>query len=89
MLKWIKHHLNWTFIIAMLVGFAIAILFLAINPRLLIYWMICQGILGLVLALWIIRQKNRSLWWILLVLYFWPTLLILKNYNQKRPSDNS
>ena len=81
-MKWVKYHLNWAFVFFVLIVFLISILFIALNPELLIYWFILAEILIFILAAWVLKRKKRSLWWLFLVAYFWPAVLLLTNQSQ-------
>lgn len=57
-MKWVKYHLNWAFVFFVLIVFLISILFIALNPELLIYWFILAEILIFILAAWVLKRKR-------------------------------
>ncbi len=68
-MEWFKRHLNWAWVI-------FYILFLLVyicmrqpsnlpDPLPLIVVLMAE-IIALLVGLWVLKQKNRSLWWILL-----------------------
>ncbi|MFC2022374.1 hypothetical protein ACFLTR_04115 [Chloroflexota bacterium] len=69
-MNWFQRHLNWTWLFAYLIWIPLNYSDDAIPP-------IIGAIFLLVVSGWVIKQKGRSLWWILLTIIFSP--LWLKN----------
>ena len=79
-MNWFQRHLNWTWVFAYLIWIPLNYSDDAIPP-------IIGAIFLLVVSGWVIKQKGRSLWWILLTIIFSP--LWLKNkrlVNQSLPA---
>ena len=90
--NWFERHLNWTVVIAsfipVLIG-NITILTVAYFPNLFsdvaIFILVTVGFIAypiiiLVVGIWALRQKGRSLWWLFLVVPFgWLPYACLKN----------
>jgi len=79
-MDWFKRHLNWTLLFASILIPLIALLLAyTINDSLgttfpsIVGWILT--ILILVIYGWVLRQKNRSLWWLLL--FWWPIGLFI------------
>ena len=71
-MNWFKQHLNWTFFIAWLVGIAlylasIPLIVSAEGPELFILSYSIFIIWLLLVGGWFLRQKGRSLWFLLLL----------------------
>jgi len=73
--NWFQRHLNWTWVFAYLI-------WLPLNWSDSIIPWILGDILLLVVSGWVIKQKGRSLWWLLLLWVFSP--LWLKNKKSYR-----
>ncbi|MFC1871293.1 hypothetical protein ACFLYF_02685 [Chloroflexota bacterium] len=69
-LNWFQRHLNWTWVFTYLIWIPLNASDDAFPP-------IIGGIFLLLVSGWVIKQKGRSLWWILLTPFFSP--LWLKN----------
>ena len=79
-MNWFQRHLNWTWVFAYLI-------WISMNASNDIVPQIMGDIFLLVVSGWVIKQKGRSLWWILLTIIFSP--LWLKNkrlVNQSLPA---
>jgi tetratricopeptide (TPR) repeat protein len=74
--NWFQRHLNWTWGLAYLLWFVINAY--ANDPFGIAWWLsLVAAIFWLIVSGWVIKQKGRSLWWILLTPFFSP--LWLKN----------
>ena len=71
---WVQRHLNWTWLFTYLIWIPINYSESTILP-------IIGAIFLLLVSGWVIKQKGRSLWWILLTIVFSP--LWLKNITRK------
>ncbi|MFC1967128.1 hypothetical protein ACFLV2_00570 [Chloroflexota bacterium] len=76
-MKWFQRHLNWTWV------FAYLIWFLLNRSESVVVWL-SVIILLLIVSGWVIKQKGRRLWWILLTIVFSP--LWLSNKKMKLAS---
>ena len=75
-MNWFQRHLNWTWVLAYLLWFAINLY--ADDSFGIAWWLsLAAAIFLLVVSGWVIKQKGRSLWWVLLTPFFSP--LWLKN----------
>ena len=75
-MNWFQRHLNWTWVLAYLLWFVINAY--ANDPFGIAWWFsLVAAIFCLIVSGWVIKQKGRSLWWILLNPFFSP--LWLKN----------
>ena len=72
-LNWFQRHLNWTWFFAYLI-------WIPLNSTRYLDVQIIGSVLLLIASGWVIKQKGRSLWWILLVPVFSPLWL----HNKKR-----
>jgi hypothetical protein len=95
-MNWFKRHLNWTFFIAWLVGIALYLAFILsitsleglelfiLSYSLFIIWLLLVG--G-----WFLRQKGRSLWFLLLLPFLREIgviiFLCLENKSGVKPSE--
>jgi ribosomal protein S27AE len=87
-MNWFQRHLNWTFVLsffsmfvlASIIGLIVGIANLKFNDKSLdaIAEIAC-GIVLLTVGGWVLKQKGRSLWWLLLVGWFSPVWLGNKN----------
>ena len=89
-MNWFQRHLNWTWVLAYLLLIVGAFMFGALmgildpnvsEDAVSVVAQIFGGIFILVVSGWVIRQKGRSLWWLLLSGVFSP--LWLENRNPK------
>jgi ABC-type dipeptide/oligopeptide/nickel transport system permease component len=87
-MNWFQRHLNWTFVLgffAMFVlAFIIGIFIVVANLKISDSWIqAVMQILAIVVMLtiggWVLKQKGRSLWWLLLAGWFSPVWLGNKN----------
>jgi len=94
-MNWFQRHLNWTWVIVVLVGsFVIGLVFGLVvgleNPYALytsygaLYWLsyLLSLLLWIIISVWVLRRKNRSLWWLLVFLVpfiGWIIFLCLEN----------
>lgn len=68
-MSWFQRHLNWTFvfasILALLISSIITTRIVGITPDevLIIAWPPIGIIIVLPVAIWVLKQKDRSLWW--------------------------
>ena len=69
-MSWFQRHLNWTWVFAYLI-------WIPLNASRDVEPQIIGAIFLLVVSGWVIKQKGRSLWWVLLTPFFSP--LWLKN----------
>jgi len=68
-MEWCKKHLNWTWTISYILFLLVYLCMVQPNslpdPLPLITVLIVE-VIALIVGLWVLKQKNRSLWWILL-----------------------
>jgi hypothetical protein len=85
---WLKQHLNWTLVIGiglgMVISFFITLVYILIFPsatELNIFFLSFLPYILVVftISLWVLRQKGRCLWWVLLVGFYSPFWLENKN----------
>jgi hypothetical protein len=88
-MSWFEKHINLSVLIAVLIAWFTGIAVIFINPNALFYWFIAANFCLALVAVWAIKEKNRSLWWILLIFIFWPTILILGNHSTNSTSDGN
>ncbi len=88
-MNWFETHLNWTYVLAYVL--TIAVRFLVVLGAgggvsdLVAGIVIVVGVVFIfIVSGWVIQQKGRSLWWILLFTFFSP--LWLSNMATKTPS---
>ena len=85
-MKWFNNHLNWTWLIALVIGFFLAIVVQIVVLSQDPYDPTVSGIahivfyLGLLVVLipasvYVLVKKRRSLWWLLLIGWFSPLWL--------------
>ena len=67
-MNWFQRHLNWTWVFAWLI-------WIPLNASHNIAPQIIGSIFLLVVSGWVIKQKGRSLWWVLLTIVFSPLWL--------------
>jgi len=80
-MNWSERHLNWIYILSHILWFLVILIFWNIisdTVKLLLY-----GIIILPLAIWILKKKNRSLWWVILFGWFSPMWLSNKSWKIK------
>jgi len=79
-MNWFERHLNWTLILAVFGAALPASILIWLIDSMLVDWM-AVTIIALPVAIWFLRRKNRSLWW--LWLWFlplvWLVFLLLRN----------
>ncbi len=98
-MNWFQRHLNWTWFLTVFVGsFVIGLIFGLIvgleNPYALyasygsLYWLLysLDVLLLIIISVWVLRRKNQSLWW-LLILFLVPFIgliifLCLENHSE-------
>jgi uncharacterized membrane protein YeaQ/YmgE (transglycosylase-associated protein family) len=81
-MNWFERHLNWTFIIAMVLGpvagFIAALIapwpFNSVTARDLLAFLVWCAVVGIA-AKFVLDRKRRSYWWVLLVWFFSPVWL--------------
>ena len=83
-MNWFQRHLNWTWVLCLLLTFVVAFvtgfLMAIVDPNVsedvadVVGWIIYLVVM-LPVSGWIIKQKGRSLWWILLSGWFSPLWL--------------
>jgi len=73
-MNWFQRHLNWTWVFVYL-------LWVVSNPSDSVVASLVAAVFLLIVSGWVIKQKGRSLWWILLTIVFSP--LWLKNITYK------
>lgn len=82
-MNWFEKHLNWTYVLVYVLIIAVRFLVVAVGGSDLFFGIIY--IVGIVFILivsgWIIQQKGRSLWWLILFSFFSP--LWLSNMSAK------
>ena len=84
--NWFQRHLNWTWVLAYLLWFVINAY--VNDPFGIAWWLsLVAAIFWLIVSGWVIKQKGRSLWWLLLSWLFSP--LWLKNKKKKPEPLNS
>jgi len=82
-MKWFKEHLNWTYVIILIIAFAIEILFIGLasvadNPWIFILvGSLLYFILSIAAGIWVLLEKGQSLWYIALAIIFYLGFLIL------------
>ena len=84
-MDWFKRHLNLTIFIVLLV--AILLSFFAIfaeNGGLFFFGLIIWVLLGILICSWVLKQKERSQWNLLVLLLGWGIGLILIMYLQNK-----
>jgi hypothetical protein len=73
-MNWFQRHLNWTWALAYLLWFVINAY--ARDPFGILWWLsLVAAVFWLIVSGWVIKQKGRSLWWILLAPVFSPLWL--------------
>ena len=80
-MSWFKNHLNWTATFGILLGLLFSILAREFENDFL--WALAVAVL-LVISTWVLRQKRRTLWW-LLILFVplgWPFFIVLQNRSE-------
>jgi len=79
-MNWFRRHLNWTYVLAYLLWF---VLNLYADESVVAWWLsLVAAILWLVISGWVIKQKGRGLWWLLLSLVGSPLWLKNKSYRE-------
>lgn len=79
--NWFQRHLNWTWVLAYLLWFVINAY--ANDPFGIVWWLsLVAAIFCLIVSGWVIKQKGRRLWWLLL--YWIGSPLWLKNKKSYR-----
>ena len=73
-MNWFQRHLNWTWVFVYLI-------WLPLNASENVVARLVTAVFLLIVSGWVIKQKGRSLWWILLTIVFSP--LWLSNKNKK------
>jgi hypothetical protein len=98
-INWFQRHLNWTFVLAVLGGYGIAVgvsvFLLLADPTTpdFAFNMVFLGIMAAVtipVGIWVLRQKGRKLWWflILFIPFGWIWFLMLDNHGYLTKPDN-
>ena len=72
-MNWFRRHLNWTWVFAYLIWFPLNASAID-QPSFTIPSLVGTGFL-LVVSIWVIKQKGRRLWWVLLTPAFSPLWL--------------
>ena len=99
-MNWFQRHLNWTWVLAYLLILVGAFMFGALmgildpnvdEDAVGVVAEIFGGIFIIIVSGWVIRQKGRSLWWLLTVplLLGWGLPLWLENKKRKPESFTS
>lgn len=85
-MNWFESHLNQTYAIAYVLTIAVRFLIVAVSASDIVFFIfyIVGALFMLGVSGWVIQQKGRSLWWILLFGFFSP--LWLSNMAQKYSS---
>jgi len=79
-MNWFRRHLNWTYVLAYLLWF---VLNLYTDESVVAWWLsLVAAILWLVISGWVIKQKGRRLWWLLLSWVGSPLWLKNKSYRE-------
>ena len=79
-MNWFRRHLNWTYVLAYLLWF---VLNLYTDESVVAWWLsLVAAILWLVISGWVIKQKGRRLWWLLLSWVGSPLWLKNKSYRK-------
>jgi len=74
-MNWFERHLNWTMVLAWVgasvIAFAVALLILAADPyvsedELSAIGFVIVLVVSLAVGRWVLRKKNRSMWWLLI-----------------------
>jgi len=73
-MNWFRRHLNWTYVLSYLLWFVLSSGSEVAGLVAAVFWLIVSG--------WIIKQKGRRLWWLLLSWFLSP--LWLKNKKSYR-----
>jgi len=88
-MNWFERHLNWTMVLAWVGGcvivFIVAFLIALAAPyvpedELYVIGMLISLVVSLAVGYWVLRKKNRSLWWLLLSGWGSPLWLQNKRY---------
>ena len=90
-MNWFERHLNWTMVLAWVgasvIAFAVALLILTANPYVSEDELSAIGfVIGLVVSIlvgrWVLRKKNRGMWWLLISWSIFFLLLSNKSLTQ-------
>jgi hypothetical protein len=98
-MNWFQRHLNWTWFLVAIVGsYVIGLIFglaagstspYAFYTSLgTLYWLMysLSALLVLIISIWVLRRKNQSLWWLLILflvpLVGWIIFLCLENHSE-------
>ncbi len=73
-IDWFQRHLNWTMVLGYLLANVVSFMLNRVPPL----GTIAAIAIGLPVAAWVISQKGRSLWWLLLSGLFSPLWLTNK-----------
>jgi len=93
-MNWFERHLNWTMVLAWVgasvIAFAVALLILTANPyvsedELSAIGFIIALVVSLAVGYWVLRKKNRSMWWLLISGS--PFFLLLSNKSPTQVQD--
>jgi len=75
-MNWFQRHLNWTALLALVGSYALGLpggLAIAFGWPAAVAGAVTAGVVGFVILVltwgWVLRRKNRSLWWLLLALF--------------------
>lgn len=88
-MNWFERHLHWTYVLSWVLAYGIVVVFGLImekgiitnEPFTLMSFLIPQFII-LGVTMWILRRKQRSLWWVLMAaspIIGWVVILTIKN----------
>lgn len=67
-MKWIKRHLNWSYLFGWWIILVITWLFSNISSDGLFLGIIIE-LMFIPLSMWYLREKHRSLWWVILPIF--------------------
>ena len=83
-MNWFNKHLNWTYVIIIIIGYIIMAATLpslladtTVIPPFFIVALAINFVLTLAGSAWILRKKGQSLWFLALALVFFLALLVL------------
>jgi len=92
-MNWFERHLNWTMVLAWVgayvIAFAVVLLILTASPyvsqdELSAIGFVIALAVSLAVGYWVLRKKNRSMWWLLISWSYFFLLLSNKSLTQVR-----